>query len=189
MNATRLYPGMCDGSLEIFFHHEEQKLKAIENGSVKCFRKVSETKKEFLKHIIRTEADTRKVLKRMFPAEPEKQIEKLAKCRFGGLNFQADFCKTSNTVSHDYVECIIRRTCAGCGIICKNMQYNGAELSQTDINAITLMATTDYKTEVLAEELRMPVGSFHVYRTDLYHRVGVKSKPELARVGVELGLI
>ena len=188
MNATRLYPGMCDDSLEIFFHPEEQKLKAIDNGSVKDFSAVSTAKKQFLNHMIETDSKLAEVLELMFPNNHAAQIEKIAKCRFGGLNFQADYCTSSNTINHDIINCDIRDSCIGCGIVCKNLSYHGEEITATDVLAIQLMAS-DHKTEVLAEELNMPLGTFHVYRTKFFNRLGVKSKPELARVGVELGLI
>lgn len=188
MNATRLYPGMCDDSLEIFFHPEEQKLKAIVNGAVKDFSTLSASKKQFLNRIIETDAQLADVLGTMFPNNNTAQVEKLAKCRFGGLNFQADYCGNTQMQNHDIIDCSIRSTCPGSGIVCKNLNWHGEELTQTDVLAIQLMAS-DHKTELLAEELEMPLGSFHVYRTKFFNRLGVKSKPELARVGVELGLI
>ena len=188
MNSTRLYPGMCDDSMEIFFHSEEKKLKAIVNGEVKNFIDIEAEKKHFLKRMIDDEIELRNVLEAMFPKNPIAQIEKLAQCRFGGLNFQPDYCAATETINHDIINCEIRATCAGRGIVCKNLEYNGEELTPTDVLAIQLMAS-DHKTELLAEELGMPLGSFHVYRTKFFDRVGVKSKPELARVGVELGLI
>lgn len=188
MNATRLYPGMCDDSLEIFFHPEEQKLKAIVDGSVKDFSSLPSTKKQFLNRIIETDVHLAEVLGTMFPHNRNAQVEKLAKCRFGGLNFQADYCGVTHSQNHDIIDCSIRSTCPGSGIVCKNLKYQEEELTQTDVLAIQLMAS-DHKTELLAEELNMPLGSFHVYRTKFFNRLGVKSKPELARVGVELGLI
>lgn len=188
MNSTRLYPGMCDDSLEIFFHPEENKLKAIVSGKVKNFADIRADKKQFLVNIVETETDLKIVLETMFPEDSTAQIEKLAECRFGGLNFQPDYCGKTQTHNHDIINCSVRSTCIGNGIICKNLKYNGEELSATDVLAIQLMAS-DHKTEVLAEELNMPLGSFHIYRTGFFKRVGVKSKPELARVGVELGLI
>lgn len=188
MSATRLYPGMCDGSLEIFFHPEEQQLKAIEGGTVKPFTAVTESRKLFLYNILQDEPATAAALERMVPNDPKGQVEKLAKCRFGGLNFQPDFCPDTEAQSYDFVECDQRGTCPGCGIVCRNLEYHGEQLDSVDVKAIRLMAT-DHKTVLLAEELGMPEGTFHVYRTKLYRRIGVKSKPELARVGVELGLI
>lgn len=188
MNSTRLYPGMCDDSLEIFFHPEERTLKAIVSGTVKNFADIRPEKKQFLNNILESEPDLQRILETMFPGNKTDQIEKLAECRFGGLNFHPDYCGKTNTHNYDIIDCKIRSSCAGNGVVCKNLKYNGEELSSTDVLAIKLMAS-DYKTEVLAQELNMPLGSFHVYRTNFFQKVGVKSKPELARVGVELGLI
>lgn len=188
MSATRLYPGMCDGSLEIFFHPEEQQLKAIEDGKVKPFGAVSESRKFFLHEILQDEPQTASVLEEMFPKNRNAQVEMLAKCRFGGLNFSPDYCAETKTTNYDIIDCPLRAHCKGCGVVCRNLEYRGEQLDDTDVKAIRLMAT-DHKTILLAEELGMPEGTFHVYRTKLYRRIGVKSKPELARVGVELGLI
>ena len=43
MNAKRLYPGMRDGSLEIFFLEEEDKLLAIKDGKIKNFDDLHQT--------------------------------------------------------------------------------------------------------------------------------------------------
>ncbi len=187
MTSTRLYPGMCDDSLEIFFHSEEKELKAIYSGKVIPFANVPAERKLFLREMLQNEPETQKALNQMCGPNTQAQLEKLAACRFGGLNFEPD--STSDGVAQaDFVECPLRGSCVGCGIVCRDMEYNGETLNTTDIEAIRLMAT-DHKTELLAEELHMPLGSFHVYRTSLFRRIGVKSKPELARVGVELGLI
>lgn len=188
MTSTRLYPGMCDDSLEIFFHSEEKELKAIYSGQVIPFADVPAERKIFLREIIEQETETQQALQEMCGSDPAKQLEQLAACRFGGLNFQPDYTTSEGVAHADYVECPLRGSCVGCGIVCRDMEYNGEALGATDIDAIRLMAS-DHKTELLAEELNMPLGSFHVYRTNLFRRIGVKSKPELARVGVELGLI
>ena len=67
MTTTRLFPGMCDDSLEIFFHSEEQQLKAIVNGQVKCFSDVLPERKAFLKQIISSEDDLANILNIMHP--------------------------------------------------------------------------------------------------------------------------
>lgn len=189
MSTTkRLYPGMCDDGLELFFHEEEGAMKAIIQGKVVDFADLTSSEIQFLIEILETEPGTTAVLRQMCGTDVQTMLEKLARCRFGGLNFQADFSPSSNAASADAVDCIIRKSCPGCGIVCRNIVHNGEELSHTDIRAIQLMAS-DYKNEVVAEKLNMPLGSFHVYRTNLYKRSGVKSKPELASVGVQLGLI
>src|SRR5690606_8708113 len=109
-----LYPGMCDDSLEIFFHPEEQSLKAIHAGRVKCFTQVPAKDLSFLKEIMNQEPETRKALAKMHPGNEQAQVEQLAKCRFGGLNFAADYCHQSKQSNFDYIECSIRKECPGC---------------------------------------------------------------------------
>lgn len=179
---------MCDDSLELFFHEEEEKMKAIIQGKVVDFSELESEDIQFLIEILETEMSTAVTLREMCGPDVQTMLEKLARCRFGGLNFQPDYLPLSQTSFADAVDCPRRSSCPGCGIVCKNIVHNGEELNHTDIRAIQLMAS-DYKNEVVAEKLNMPLGSFHVYRTNLYKRSGVKSKPELASVGVQLGLI
>lgn len=188
MSTTqRLFPGMCDDSLEIFYHEEDNELMAIHQGSIIKYDDLPESTTQFLAEIIETEEDLKNILNEWFPNNIKEQKRKLAICRFGGLNHEPDYDFATMTVSHDIVDCDIKATCAGCGIVCKNLQYNGIELNEVEIKSIQLMST-DMKNLAIADELNMPQGSFEVHRTKLYQKINVKTKPELTRLGVFLGI-
>ena len=97
--------------------------------SVKDFSLIPSTKKQFLNRIIETDAQLAEVLGTMFPHNRNAQVEKLAKCRFGGLNFQPDYCGVTHSQNHDIIDCSIRSTCPGSGIVCKNLKYQEEELT------------------------------------------------------------
>ncbi len=187
MSTTRIYPGMCDDSLEIFFHEETKSLKAIYQGKTINYRDLPKKATQFLEDIIEYEPETADFLQSQFPNNRDAQKEMLAKCRFGGLNFIADV-HDNLEVKSDWINCQIRETCKGCGIVCRPMEYNGELLTETDIKAIQLLSTS-LKNEAVIDELHMHLGTFHVYKTNLYKRFGgINTKQELTRVGVELGV-
>lgn len=186
MSTTRIYPGMCDDSLEIFFNEDTKKLMAIYQGKTICYRNLPQKATQFLDDILDQEPETLEFLNQKFPNDRASQKEMLANCRFGGLNFIPDVHPELETKS-DWVSCQIRNTCKGCGIVCKSIEYQGQELTETDIKAIQLLSTS-LKNEAVIDELNMCLGSFHVYKTNLYKRFGINTKQELTRVGVKLGV-
>ena len=186
MSTTRTYPGMCDDSLEIFFHQETKSLKAIYQGKTINYRELPRKATAFLDGIINQEPETADFLQSQFPNNLDAQKEMLAKCRFGGLNFIADV-QNDHQIKSDWINCEIRETCKGCGIVCNKLEYKGEELSEIEIKAIQLLSTS-MKNEAVIDELHMHLGSFHVFKTNLYKRFGINTKQELTRVGVELGV-
>lgn len=185
MTTTRLYPGMCDDTLEIFYIHEEDRLMVIKEGRVRDFEELPEKDLQFLDEIIDQEIDVKNILESWANTRPE-QRRKFAECRFGGLNFQADF--KNNVASPDSYDCPLKGTCKGFGIVCKPIEYNGVSLNSQDTEAIKLL-TSSLKNTVIAEQLSMPTGSFEVYRTRLYNSLRISTKQELARVAFDLGLV
>lgn len=188
MNSTKLYPGMCDGKLEFFFNQKENKMMAILNGQIKNFEDLKEPETNFLLEIIESDEELKTLLNRLYPGNLKQQKERLAKCRFGGLNFEADFCNTTKQISCDMIDCPIRNSCEGNGIICKPLNYDGNRLSNKEIDAIRLLATID-KNTTIAEKLEMPIGTFNVFRTNLYGKLKIETKQEATRVGVYLGIV
>ncbi|MHA7822499.1 LuxR family transcriptional regulator [Chryseobacterium arthrosphaerae] len=185
MTSTRLYPGMCDDSLEIFFNVNENELMAIKGGSVLNYDSLSETETLFLTEIIENEPDVKKILESWFDTH-EEQKKKLAKCRFGGLNFSADY--QNGKTQPDWIDCPLVGNCKGFGKVCKPILYNNSKISKFDVNAIQLLISSK-KNTVIAEELDVPLGSFETYRTKLYKNLRVNTKQELARVAIDLGLV
>ena len=187
MNAERIFPGMCDGSLEIFYHETSHELMAIKGGSIMPFKELSPDDTLFLQEIIDNDEKLKSVLELWFLDDVQKQIECLARCRFGGLNTVPDYSE-GKVSSPDHISCSNRGKCFGEGIICKPIVHNGFPLTPLDIKAIQLMST-DMKNTAICDELNIAEGSFNVFRTILYQKLGnIKSKQELARIGVSLGL-
>ncbi len=188
MNAQRLYPGMRDGNLEIFHIEEEDKLMAIKNGEIKDFEDLESSETAFITEIIDTEQKLKIVLENWWPGDKQAQIKQVAKCRFGGLNHIPDVSAFGSVANHDHRDCSLRGNCIGENIVCKPLLFNGYELSEKEIKAIRLMCT-DMKNTVVCQELKMPEGSFQVFRTRLYEKLGnINCKQELASIGVLLGI-
>ena len=186
MNSTMLYPGMCDDGLEIFLHDEEKQLKAIDCGKVILFADLPASKTKFLDAIIESEPETKEVLESFFPGDHKAQKEKLAECRFGGLNFSPDV--SGDSVSPDFIDCPIRATCAGCGIVCKNfLEFKGEIIDMTEIAAMKLLSTS-MKNFAVQSTLKMCEGTYNVFKTKLYKKLKIYTKQELTRVGVFLGV-
>lgn len=187
MSTQRIYPGMCDDSLEIFYHEEEDKLMAIQFGTIVDYDDLPQSSTDFLAKIIENDSELEIILNDWFPNNLNEQKKKLAKCRFGGLNYQADFNIKSGIIIHDRIDCNIKKVCNGCDIVCKNIKYYGEEITETDIR-LTQLLSTDLKNLAIADQMKMPMGTFEVSRTKLYEKIRVRTKPELTRVGVYLGI-
>jgi len=185
MSSIRLYPGMCDGALEIFFNHELNELMAINNGRIKKYDDLHENEVFFLKEILDNEPETKKILSGWFTDE-YNQKKTLAKCRFGGLNFTPDL--KNGIADPDNILCPKISDCIGFGVVCKPLKYKGIELTSFDIKAIKLLSSSK-KNTVIADELDIPIGSFEIYRTRLYKKMEITTKQELAGVAFKIGLI
>ena len=176
---------MRDGSLEFFYIKEENRLMAIKGGRVLDYEELPLEDTRFLDHIIESELATKVILEGWFPSRME-QKRKLAKCRFGGLNFTPDY--VNGIQAPDSFDCPLKNQCKGFGKVCKNIEYKGFPLAPFDEKAISLLISAK-KNTVIAEELKIPLGSFEVYRTKLYNSLRISTKQELASVAFNLGLI
>ena len=185
MTSNRLYPGMRDGSLELFYIKEEDRLMAIKGGRVLDYEQLPPEETKFLDQIIDSENETRLILEG-WSSSRAQQKRKLAECRFGGLNFTPDV--KNGVFAPDSFDCPLKNNCKGFGKVCKNLEYNGHSLDSFDEKAISLLISSK-KNTVIAEELEIPLGSFEVYRTRLYNSLKISTKQELASVAFILGLI
>ena len=187
MSTTRTYPGMCDDSLEIFFHEETKSLKSIYQGKTINYHELPKKATAFLDEIINREPETADFLQSQFPNNIDAQKELLAKCRFGGLNLTADFSDDSKS-TNDYRNCQKRGNCIGENIICHPIKINGIEVSELEINLLKELAT-DKKNEAIASDLNLPLGTFNVTKTSLYRKLEIYNKPQSVFILMKEGLL
>ena len=183
MTYKELYPGMLDSSKEYF--EAEGNVFLIANGMVQRFDDVQYH--EELELIIETEPKIKQTLQQMVGSNRRDQQRKLAKCRFGGLNFSADFSDDSKS-TNDYRNCQKRGNCIGKNIICHPIKINGIEVSELEINLLKELAT-DKKNEAIASDLNLPLGTFNVTKTSLYRKLDIYNKPQSVFILMKEGLL
>jgi hypothetical protein len=181
---TGVYPGMVCANTEIFNHGS--KLLAIHGGKTIDFDDLPIEIFNRINQVLYTDIAALQQLKEWFPNDPKSQIKKFASCRFGGLDHTPDFGEDQQC--GEYWECPNRGNCAGEGVVCKLPVYNSKRLSYKDIKLIKLLTTVSTN-EVIAIELSMPLGSFHLAKKRLYEKLGVMTKQEITRVAVALNII
>ena len=183
MTYKELYPGMLDNSKEYF--EAEGNVFLITNGIVQRFDDVQYH--EELELIIETEPKLKQTLQQMVGDNEKDQQKQLAKCRFGGLNFSADFSDDSKS-TNDYRNCQKRGNCIGENIVCHPIKINGIEVSELEINLLKELAT-DKKNEAIASDLNLPLGTFNVTKTSLYRKLDIYNKPQSVFILMKEGLL
>ena len=183
MTYKELYPGMLDSSKEYF--EAEDEIFLISNGTVKNFDDVKNHPE--LENLIENEKNLKKTLQQMVGSNRRDQQKKLAKCRYGGLNFSADFSDDSKS-TNDYRNCQKRGNCIGENIICQPFKINGVEVSELEINLLKELAT-DKKNEAIASDLNLPLGTFNVTKTSLYRKLDIYNKPQSVFILMKEGLL
>lgn len=182
MTNSRIYPGMLDNSIEYF--QADDQMYFLQDGSVQKFSENEDHPN--LQLIIDTDEALDSVLQAMgFKSRFAKQ-EKLAKCRFGGLDFEADF--SSSTTSHDHIDCPMRGNCLGEHVVCKAPEINGEALTQKELEILRYCAGNK-KNEAIAAELNMPYGSFVVEKTKIYKKYNFQTKQQSATTLMAKGLL
>lgn len=184
-NQNKLLPGLMDGSIEFFI--DTDKLKAITNGSVIDFTQLSFSGIKILQQAIDSNPEVKLHLFDMHPNDKYKRLEQFVKCRFGGLDYQADM-STDGLQDGEFWPCPLRGSCASEGVLCKSVQFNGQRLDTKDINLVQQLATNNTN-EVIAEQLSMPMGSLHLAKKKLYRKLGIQTKQEATIIGQRLNLI
>lgn len=185
MTTNRVYPGMVNEEIEFFVNNDT--VKALQNGRVLSFTELSFTVIQMLREKIEIDDLVNNALMEMHPYSELKRVEQFAKCRFGGLDFEADI-KNGCLQDGEYWNCPLRGKCKHEGVLCKLPIFEGNRLSKTDVDLIR-MSTTDKTNEVIAEELNMPLGTFHKYKRILYEKLGVQTKQEVALLAMILNII
>lgn len=172
---TRVYPGMLDNSKEYFANGSEVML--LHNGKVKKFDEVNEHSE--LASIIESEADLKAILNNWFPHNERMQQKTLARCRFGALNFHADFSK--DEASADFCICPMRGKCAGENIVCKPLTRGEEQFETMEVTVMLALAGAD-KNTAIADKLGFCLGTFFVFKTNIYTKVkSIINKPVLTK--------
>jgi len=182
---NKLFPGMTDDSIE-FFNHDNQ-LKFIKNGQVQSFTDLSFSTIEILKEEINKSNEIKIALHDMHPTSEMKRVEQFAICRFGGIDLNGDILN-GELQDGEYWDCPMHGKCHHEGVLCKLPLINGSRINKQDVQLIKL-STTDKTNDVIADELNLPLGTFHLAKKYLYQKLGIQTKQELAVLAMKNNII
>lgn len=185
LNSNRMFPGMMDSATEFFVSQGE--VKIIQNSKVLPFCEISSATMQILDEAINNDKAAKLELFDMHPNSKMKRIEQFAKCRFGGLDFQGDL-RDGVLQDGEYWECPNHGNCKSEGILCKLPTYNEQRLDKQEVKLLQLMSS-NMTNEVIADELAMPLGSFHKLKKNVYDKLGIQTKQEGTMVSFFLNLI
>lgn len=183
--TNRQFPGMGDSSIEFFI--SEKETKVIQHGKVLPFSEIPFDTLKMLEKTIQEDIKINLELHDMHPNSKLKRIEQFARCRFGGLDFVGDIVN-GKLQEGEYHDCPKRGKCAAEGILCKLPSYNGQNLSKQDIQLMQLLSTSKTN-DVIADEMNLPMGSFHKAHHILYEKLEVQTKQEVTKIAYLLNLI
>lgn len=184
-NQNKLLPGLTSDAVEFFIDNE--KIKAITNGSVMDLTQLPFSYMQMLQEEIDKDHEVKMHLFDMHPNSNYKRLEQFVKCRFGGLDYKADMSR-DGVQDGEWWPCPLRGTCASEGVLCKAVQFNGERLDHQDITLVQMLSTNNTN-EVIANEMNLPMGSFHLAKKKLYQKLGVQTKQESTIIGQRLNLI
>jgi hypothetical protein len=185
MTTINIYPGMMDNSTEFFIHNNE--VKVMHAGVIKDFTDISFQTISLINEKINESNEVKLALHDMQPLSEIKRIEQFVRCRFGGLDFKADIIN-NELQDGEYWECPNRGICPHEGTLCKLPLFNEHRLTTQDVKLMQL-TTTNKTNEVIADEMNLPFGSFHLLKKLLYSILGVQTKQEIAVISRTLNLI
>lgn len=180
-----MYPGMLCSSTEFFV--SDGAVKIIQNSKVLPFCEISSATMQILDEAINSDLAVKLELFDMHPNSKMRRIEQFAKCRFGGLDFQGDL-KDGVLQDGEYWECPNHGNCKSEGILCKLPTYNHQRLEKQEVKLLQFMAS-NMTNDVIADELSMPLGSFHKLKKNVYDKLGIQTKQEGTMVSFFLNLI
>lgn len=184
-HTDKIYPGLDCSSIEFF--NQDNKIKAFTKGKMVDFEDLPYTYHQILKDALVKEPETLKFLKEWHPESEMKVIEQFVKCRFGGLDFVPDI-KNLELQTGEYWECPLRGSCKGEGLVCRSLSYNNHVLSNKEIKLLKLLPTS-LTNEALCDEMEMPMGSFNLFKKELYQKLNIQTKQEAVVIAVRLNLI
>lgn len=182
----KLYPGILDDSFEFFVSHGNRMF--FNNGAVNPITHLPFSIVDLLNKEIEKNPEAKAILMEWHPDSEFKQMAQLIECRFSGLDFTPDV-KEGVLQEAEYWECPKRGNCAGEGILCKSFELNGHVFNKTEIKLIQL-STTDKTNEVIADELDLPLGTFHKMKQSIHQNLGnVQTKQRLTQIAYHHNLI
>lgn len=179
------HPSM--GSLGTEFYVSNNEVLIIQNNRILPFNEIPSEISEILLNEIQLDPKVEKELFDMHPDSEAKRLEQFTKCRFGGLDYQPDI-KEGKLQDGEYWECPKRGNCKSEGILCKLPTYNGERLELNEIKLLQL-TSTNKTNEVIAEDLNLPLGSFHKFKKSIYKKLGIQTKQEGVVISFFLNLI
>jgi hypothetical protein len=183
--TNRQFPGMGDSAIEFFISDKDTKI--IKHGKVLPFSEIPFATLKTLEQTIQSDIKINLELHDMHPNSKLKRLEQFARCRFGGLDFVGDIID-GKLQEGEYHDCPKRGTCKSEGILCKLPSYNGQNLSTQDILLMQLLSSPKTN-DVIADEMNLPLGSFHKVHHILYGKLGVQTKQEVTKIAYLLNLI
>jgi hypothetical protein len=182
---SNVLPGMMCSSIEFFV--VENVVKAINSGKVIDFNDIPIGIVELLREEISKDENVKLALLEMHPDSEWKRIEQFVKCRLGGLDYQGDI-KEGVVQDGEYWDCPKRGTCAHEGVVCRLPVVNNHRLTHEDIKLMQF-SSTEMTNEVIAEEMEMPMGSYHKQKAKIHNILGVQTKQGITKASTYLGLI
>lgn len=185
-NNVHAYPGMLDQSIEFFVY--EDKLKIIQNGSIKDLSELPLESLELLKNAIKDDREVNLALHDLHPTSKFKRIEQFITCRFGGLDFSPDILE-GKLQDGEYWECPKRGSCPHKGTLCKLPVVKGERLTNQDVHLLQLLST-EKTNQAIASDMEMAEGTFHQVKKYLYKKIGgVQTKQATTRFAHFFNLI
>ena len=172
---------MIDHSIEYF--SQEGEIYKMQSGSVQKFE---ETTHPELENLLLNESNLATTLSEMCEYDYPSMLKKLADCRYGGLNFEADF--TDGNSTHDHKDCPLRGNCIGENIVCKPIEINGEPLFEDELS-ILRECSTNKKNFTIASDLDIPFGTLNVSKTKIYDKYGFVTKQQSTIALFEKGLL
>jgi len=182
---SKLYPGMSGTGIEFFT--VEGEVKALSNGQVKDFTQLPFATIQLLDEAINEDYDARLALLEWHPNSKYDRLQQFASCRFGGLDFKA-YIQNHILQKGEYLNCSVRATCVFNGKICNKPMFKEVELTPADVTLMQLTSTS-LTNETIAEEMQLAFGTFHKLKKQLYAKLGVQTKQEVALIANYLNII
>lgn len=176
------YPGMIDSSIEFFF--DGTNTLFLTNGHIGRISNVPEKIKKIIISEIKKDSEVEFILQDWFPKNNERQIEEFVKCRFGGLDFQADITESGQLQKGEYWDCPLRGKCKGEGKLCQHIRYNNQIIDSKEITLIKLLIT-DLTNNEISRIMNIPLGTIHLMKKNLYEKLEITTKQELALIAVK----